>query len=316
MTALDFPANPSDGQVFGTYIWSATKGVWQAKPLSATVATTSPSAPMSANSGDIWVDTSDGVAYFYYSDGNSSQWVELMSSGVPQMASKADKTYVDSQDLLKANLSGASFTGALTTSYGGTGTRLYLSNTTAGSDQYTNAINIGNDTGNKAIHFLNSSTRSVDGGTNAYTIRNDGGMLNLGNSSYNTNIYGKVTMPQQPAYQGSIQYTPAVNAYPVTYDTFIIGFSKSGNNRLTAQVAGKYYVAAQQLINGGSYLCIFKNGSEVVHAYSNADDTYDMNVSALIDLQVNDYVELYYHGGSLSYAWGDAHSRYSVFKVS
>jgi hypothetical protein len=126
-------------------------------------------------------------------------------------------------------------------------------------------------------------------------------------------------MPQQPVYSGTLQYASgnATNFYPVTYDTFITGFSKSGNNRLTSQVAGKYYVAAQQLINGGSYLCIYKNGVEVAHAYAASDDTYDMNVSALIDLQVNDYVEIYYHGGSgLSYAWGDAHSRYSVFKIS
>lgn len=78
--ALDFPANPTDGQVFGTYIWSASKGVWLAKPSSATVATTSQTQPASASNGDIWIDTSDGVAYFYYSDGTSSQWVELIAS--------------------------------------------------------------------------------------------------------------------------------------------------------------------------------------------------------------------------------------------
>lgn len=111
--ALDFPANPTDGQVFGTYIWSASKSVWQAKPQSATVATTSSAKPTTPNNGDIWIDTSDGIAYFYYDDGTSTQWVEVMSSGVPSLASKADLTYVNSQDALKANIASPTFTGTV-----------------------------------------------------------------------------------------------------------------------------------------------------------------------------------------------------------
>ena len=88
--ALDFPANPTDGQVYGSYIYSVSKGVWQSREESAAVAVTSPTPPVSANNGDIWIDTSDGIAYFYYSDGTSSQWVELMSSGVTSLASKAN----------------------------------------------------------------------------------------------------------------------------------------------------------------------------------------------------------------------------------
>ena len=47
-----------------------------------------------------------------------------------------------------------------------------------------------NDTGNKLSMFLNSSTRTTDGGANALTFRNDGGPLNLGKDSYQTNILG------------------------------------------------------------------------------------------------------------------------------
>jgi hypothetical protein len=39
-----------------------------------------------------------------------------------------------------------------------------------------------------AVHFINGSTRSTDGGQSTYTIRNDSGALNLGNSSYATRI--------------------------------------------------------------------------------------------------------------------------------
>lgn len=346
---MNFPGNPVNGQQYGSYTYDATKHVWQGREDSATVAVISTVKPAAAKPGDVWYDSSEGTCYVYYNDGDSYQWVELLSSGVPQLNTKANiasPTFtgtvvlpsttsigsvsetelatldgvtagIQTQINSKANLSGATFTGQINSSYSGIGNHLNLSNVTAGTDQYTNAINVSNDTGYKVIHFLNSSTRTVDGGANGYTIRNDGGPLNLGNSSYNTTISGKVIMPQQPAYSGSIQYASnSANFYPITYDTFNIGFSKSGNNRLTATVAGKYYVAAQQLINGGTYFCIFKNGSEIAHAYANADDTYDVVVSALIDLQVNDYIELYHHGGTITYAWGDAHSRYSVFKVS
>lgn len=81
--ALDFPSNPVDGQVFGSYIWSSSKGVWQAREESATVAITSPVKPLTANNGDFWYNTSTGITYIYYDDGTSGQWVEVVTSGLP-----------------------------------------------------------------------------------------------------------------------------------------------------------------------------------------------------------------------------------------
>jgi hypothetical protein len=88
--ALDFPANPVNGEVFGSYVWSASKGVWQSREESATVAITSPTAPLSANNGDLWYDTNRGVTYVYYNDGSSSQWVEVVTSGTPELSTKAN----------------------------------------------------------------------------------------------------------------------------------------------------------------------------------------------------------------------------------
>lgn len=99
--ALDFPANPVDGQAYGAYIYNASVGAWQAKEDPATVATVSAVAPASGNPGDIWYDSDDGTTYIYYDDGNSGQWVELLSSGVPLLNTKAD-------------LAGATFTGNVT----------------------------------------------------------------------------------------------------------------------------------------------------------------------------------------------------------
>jgi microcystin-dependent protein len=83
--ALDFPSSPTDGQVSGNYVWSASSGVWKAKPSSPTVIVTSPTAPTAPNPGDVWMNSNDGVSFTYYADGTSSQWIELISSGVPSV---------------------------------------------------------------------------------------------------------------------------------------------------------------------------------------------------------------------------------------
>ena len=129
---------------------------------------------------------------------------------------------------------------------------------------------------------------------------------------------GTLTVSQQPTYAGSLNGVSSTsNFFPVATDNFNVGFSKSNNNRLTAQVAGKYYVYAQQLVNtsGGTYFHILKNGNSVAYAYSNNDDTYDVVVGALVSLAVNDYIEIYY-GNTVSYSWPAPHSSYLVFKVS
>jgi hypothetical protein len=114
MTALDFPANPTDGQEFNGYIWNATKGVWDSNSGldfnitdladvdttgvvdgnalvydgvssqwipgegggggSYTISATPPADP---GDGDVWFDSTDGLSYIYYDDGDSSQWVEI-----------------------------------------------------------------------------------------------------------------------------------------------------------------------------------------------------------------------------------------------
>lgn len=88
--ALDFPANPTNGQVYDSYVYNSTVGAWQAREDSATVAITSPTAPTTANNGDIWYNSNTGVSYLYYADGSSAQWVEIVSSAVPSLDSKAD----------------------------------------------------------------------------------------------------------------------------------------------------------------------------------------------------------------------------------
>jgi hypothetical protein len=46
------------------------------------------------------------------------------------------------------------------------------------------------DTSGGAVHFINGTNRTVDGGSNTYTIRNDSGPLRLGNDLYQTTVTG------------------------------------------------------------------------------------------------------------------------------
>jgi microcystin-dependent protein len=98
---LDFPSNPTNGQTYDSYVYNSDVGAWQAREDSATVAVTSPTVPATANNGDIWYNTNTGASYIYYSDGTSSQWVEILSSAVASLDTKA-------------SLSGATFTGNVT----------------------------------------------------------------------------------------------------------------------------------------------------------------------------------------------------------
>lgn len=76
--ALDFPTSPTNGQVYGNFVYSTAKGAWQAKPITGKV-TTSATAPSSPSNGDEWFNTNDGNIYVYYTDVDGSQWVQVKS---------------------------------------------------------------------------------------------------------------------------------------------------------------------------------------------------------------------------------------------
>ncbi len=317
--ALDFPANPTDGEIYGSYTYLSSKGVWQSREESAAVAVTSPTPPESASNGDIWIDTSDGVAYFYYSDGTSSQWVELMSSGVTSLALKADKTYVDSQDLLKANLSGAAFTGGISSTYTGGVPHFDAINTSSASDQYNVILRGANDGGYKAVHFINSSTRTADGGSNTYTIRNDGGKLNLGNTPYETTIFGRTLMPNQTAFyaRGAETSGTLTNGADIPFSNAEVNIGGNYNTssyRFTAPVAGVYQINTSLFNVGGSGRVSIKvNGASKYNSQNNWDVQWAW--AGAIYLNANDYVTVGDWQGLSGAAIYYGHSSFSGFLV-
>jgi len=73
------------------------------------IADTPPAGPIH---GTLWWESDTGLLWMYYNDGTSVQWVEV-SGSLTSDPSKADKTYVDSQNALRVLKAGDTMTGDL-----------------------------------------------------------------------------------------------------------------------------------------------------------------------------------------------------------
>jgi hypothetical protein len=76
--SLNFPVNPSDGDLYEGYIFDGTAGVWNSNPAQiASRFVTSASAPENPSEGDGWFDSTTAKSYTYY-DG---VWVQIGAPG-------------------------------------------------------------------------------------------------------------------------------------------------------------------------------------------------------------------------------------------
>lgn len=341
--ALNFPANPVDGQSYGSYVYSSSSGAWKSREESATVAVTSPVAPSSAKSGDIWINTNTGSSYFYYGDGDSNQWVEILSSSVSSLNQKAniesptftgtvilpsttsigtvsslEISYIDgvtssiqTQINSKADLSGAVFTGAISA---------------ASSIIGTTPVN-GGSAGGLVVKTPPSGTQ-----TSAYLqFTNNASTVQYGSiAASTTNIItvdGKLTVPNQPTF---FAYQPESGTYmlgsgtPVFTTTILntgSGYNTS-NGRFTAPVAGVYEFKAMMLVrtaSGAGEMTLLKNGANVVsrnlaYSYPVGASAHDpVHISIYLSLAAGDYIQIsvsqpsggdWYFGGGLGWFGG------------
>ena len=142
-----------------------------------------------------WIATSTSGSSIDFAGSNRITFNTFSGATVGGAAAYGSRAYIDSAGL---NVTGTiSSGGSLTvnganlifaSSISGDG-KLYFSGHGSAS-QYNYFLKADNDTGRKAVMFVNGSTRTSDGGANTFTIRNDGGPLRLGNSSYVTTIEG------------------------------------------------------------------------------------------------------------------------------
>ena len=79
--ALDFPASPTNGQVFssGGVSWTFDGEKWKISSSSIEPVFISSSTPTGV-AGQIYWDSDESTAYIYYDDGDTAQWVPLTST--------------------------------------------------------------------------------------------------------------------------------------------------------------------------------------------------------------------------------------------
>ncbi len=78
--AIDFPASPTNGQVYQGYYYDGDKGAWRSQNTTHGSVITSATTPTGATAGDMWFNTTDGTLFIYYNDGISTNWVEVNST--------------------------------------------------------------------------------------------------------------------------------------------------------------------------------------------------------------------------------------------
>ena len=92
--AIDFPASPSVNQEVsqGNMIWFWNGTYWEIRS-STSKFTAGDSPPSSYTAGDFWYESDTGNLLVYYSDANTSQWVEIghaADSSVVEYAANID----------------------------------------------------------------------------------------------------------------------------------------------------------------------------------------------------------------------------------
>ncbi len=73
---LDFPANPTNGQIYGNYYYDTSSLSWRSSPLTNGPAYISDIIPSGAPNGGIWYNSADGTLFVKYLD----TWVEARSN--------------------------------------------------------------------------------------------------------------------------------------------------------------------------------------------------------------------------------------------
>ena len=138
--ALDFPASPSNGQVFtsGGVSWTFDGDKWKVSSSSIEPVFISSSTPTGV-AGQIYWDSDESTAYIYYDDGNTAQWVPLVSTAPVSFDTSAIVS------------------GTFPTTRGGTGQTTYTDGQLLIGNSSNNSLSKANLTGGTGIDVTNGN---------------------------------------------------------------------------------------------------------------------------------------------------------------
>ena len=273
-------------------------------------------APAGAIAGDTWWNNYDGVRYVYYTDVDTTQWVQESAVGPIGYTGSAGTSGSNGY----TGSAGAGYTGSASTAAGYAGSQGVIGYTGSlgytGSQGYTGSVGNGGSQGYSGSQGYTGSfgyTGSLGyAGSQGYS----GSVGYTGSAGY-TGSQGVI------GYTGSVASGPAFSAYPSGAQTITSGSLQkmlfqteeydTNNNfassRFTPTVAGYYQFNATVRIDGATgtgecMIVLYKNNAEYKRGWNSlgvqfASNFWSMSVSAQAYANgSSDYFEIYIQQGN------------------
>lgn len=175
--AFDFPASPSEGQVFqpsGGPSYKYTSGVWTVAAPLANYAFIGDSPPASPVPGQLWWESDTGALFVYFADANSSQWVQINVPAAAVVGVPRGECYLD-------------YIGGILKLSRYNGSQLYINGTNqtipaAGVDLAATGLTA--DTAYYIYAYMqNATTMALEASLTAYTPDANGVMVKTGDNT-------------------------------------------------------------------------------------------------------------------------------------
>lgn len=289
--ALNFPNSPTDGQIYSDtqtgnrWVWDNANTCWKSTSTYAQTITVSSTQPGSPVIGQLWWNKDYGRLLVYYSDADSSQWVDASPNDFNAVAAfrHANAGFTRANTALQ-NTSGT-FAGDLSIS----GTANVASNMRVGANlsfDNIDSVRIWEPTANTlTVHTASTERMRIDSA-------------------------GRVTKPSQPFFMGYPTTDYSAGSMP-TRTMDVTAAYNNGNHFnattdiFTCPITGWYRITWGGLQLPSTVTSLKVNGSR---AYSGnhciGGSYYTLTQTVLRQLNANDTLEIeQWNGGGYHSAW-------------
>ena len=287
----------------------------------------------SGQHASVWVDSASGYSYLRFEQGGAAKfWLQSTPTGDLAFRPNGSSHVFDIRNSGRIGIGDSdpdSILHVQSDVQSGAGGPIKKTAATASTSVYNYILNgpRPGTTSGGAVHFINGSGRSTDGGTSTYTMRNDSGNTRVGSSSYSTIIAGAHSYPDRPFAMVGKNNGRVYSAGSGTTVIFnVVGYNdqsiyNSGNGRFTAPKAGYYMFSATLLAGEREHQTNTRwhlNGSEIGWggAHYNFGSGINVNTAScrpgltcqiIYYMNIGNYMNLKIVGGSI-YGSSSIHS--------